>query len=243
MIKGLYTSASGMIPHLRKQEASANNLANVGTAGYKKDGVFTQELSRAEQRHAAKRSDWEQPMVDDVFVDFSQGVFNKTGSSLDMAIDGEGFFQLQFEDGSTVLTRSGSFTVDGDGFLAFPGGALVMGEGGPITVGSGRVDVSADGEIQVDGSVVGRIIPQTVDDLSQLEKVGNAAFAVPDGVTLTPVEDAQIRQGYVEQSNVDIVREMIDMIISYRAYEANAKSVQTQDKSLDALFSRVGGNQ
>jgi len=232
-----------MIPHLRKQEASANNLANVGTVGYKKDGVFTQELSKATRRQAAKITDWEQPMVDEVYVDFTQGTFNKTGASLDMAIDGDGFFTLQFEDGSTVLTRSGSFTVDGDGFLAFPGGALVMGEGGPITVGSGQVDVSADGEIQVNGQAVGRIIPQTVEDLTQLEKVGNGSFVVPDGVTTTPVENAQIRQGYVEESNVDIVREMVDMIISYRSYEANAASVQSQDKSLDDLFNRVGGNQ
>jgi flagellar basal-body rod protein FlgG len=243
MIKGLYTSASGMIPHLKKQEATANNLANVGTAGFKKDAVFTHELSRAERKLAVKKSDWEKPMVNDLFTDYSQGIFSKTGNPLDMGIDGEGFFTLQTADGGTYLTRSGSFTVDADGMLAFPGGAVVLGEGGPIEIGSGQVSVAENGEIEVDGNVVGRIIPQTVADLSSLEKVGDSLFAVPEGTTLIAVPDANIRQGFLEQANVDIVREMIDMIISFRAYEANARSVQTQDKSLDHLFGRVGGKQ
>ncbi|MEA3297794.1 MAG: flagellar hook-basal body protein [candidate division Zixibacteria bacterium] len=241
MIKGLCTSASGMIPHIRKQETAANNLANAGTPGFKKDIVFTRELSRAEKQFVPTKSDWQQPMVDDLYTDYSAGIFNRTGNTLDIAIEGDGFFTLLAPDGSTVLTRSGSFLVDNDGLLAFPGGMLVAGEGGPIEIGDGRVTVSLTGEIEVDGINVARIIPQTVADLNQLEKIGSSMFRVPEGVELITVEKASLRQGYLEASNVDIVSEMIDMIISYRNYEANARAIQSQDESLNHLFNRVVG--
>ena len=241
MIKGLYTSASGMVPHVRKQETTANNMANVGTPGFKKDIVFTRELSRAEKQFIPTKSDWEQPMVDDLYTDFTAGIFNRTGNPLDIAIEGDGFFTLQVSDGSTVLTRSGSFLVDSDGLLAFPGGMLVSGESGPIEIGNGQVMVSLTGEIEVDGITVGRIVPRTATDVSQLEKIGSSMFRVPEGLDLITVEKATLRQGFLEASNVDIVSEMIDMIVSYRSYEANARAIQSQDDSLNHLFSRVAG--
>lgn len=243
MIKGIYTSASGMIPRVRKQEMLANNIANANSPGFKRDGLFTKELSRAKQKLAPTKSDWETPMVDDVYTDFSSGAFDKTGNPLDLAIDGDGFFQLRLDDGSTVLTRAGSFEVDQNGFLSFPGGALVLGEGGPINVGSGKVSISGTGEIESDGVSVGRIVPVTVDDLTQLQKIGSSSFAVPAGTELKEVPHATIQQGFLETSNVDIVQEMIDMIISFREYEADAKALQTQDQSLGQLFGRVGDKQ
>ena len=240
MIKGLYTSASGMLPHIKKQETAANNLANASSPGFKKDEIFTRELSRAEKSLSARKSDWETPLVDQIYTDYTPGIFDHTGNSLDMAIEGDGFFTLDGGDGMTLLTRSGSFTVNADGLLVYPGGVPVMGEGGPIEVGDGQVTVSQTGEIQVDGVVAARIVPRTVANLDQLEKAGSSTFVVPEGVELITVENATIRQGYLETSNVDIVREMIDMIASYRAYEANSKAVQTQDQSLDNLFNRVG---
>lgn len=239
MIKGLYTSASGMLPHIKKQELAANNLANVSTSGYKKDRVFTRELTKAESRLASKPTEWAQPMTDETYTDFESGAFNRTDNPLDFAIEGDGFFALRTPDGQTLLTRSGSFTVSPEGLLTFPGGAQVMGEGGPIEIGNGRVEVSSTGDVQVDGFIVGRLTAVTVPDLTQLEKIGGSMFAVPPGQEITPVEDSTIRQGYIEASNVDIVAEMVDMIASYRAYEANAKAVQSQDSSLEHLFNRV----
>jgi flagellar basal-body rod protein FlgG len=241
MIKGIYTSASGMAPHLKKQELSANNIANAGTPGFKRDMIFTQELSRAERKLQPRRSDWERPMIEDVYTDFTAGFFDKTGNALDMAIEGDGFFTLEAEDGSVLLTRSGSFMVDADGFVTFPGGLRLIGEGGPVEVGSGMVTIGQSGEIQSDGVIVARIVPSTVSDIDQLQKIGNSLYAVPEGTELIAVERFNIRQGYIETSNVDIVREMIDMMISFRAYEANSRAVQAQDQSLDNLFSRVGG--
>ena len=242
MIKGLFTSASGMVPHIKRQEVSANNIANAGTPGFKKDMVFTQEMSRAQQKSAPRRSDWEQPMIDDVYTDYAHGALDRTGNALDMAIEGEGFFALEAPDGTTLLTRSGSFNVDADGFLVFSRGFKVIGEGGPIEVGDGLVSVAQTGEVQVDGATVGRIVPGTVADMDQLQKIGDSMFAVPEGTELIAVERFNIRQGFIETSNVDIVREMIDMMVSFRAYEANSKAVRSQDESLGHLFQRVGGN-
>lgn len=240
MIKGMYTSASGMLPRIKKQELTAHNIANVSTPGYKRDMLFTKELTRAEQRLVRTQSDWQKPMVNEVYTDYTSGIFDKTGNPLDLAIDGDGFFTLELADGTRVLTRAGSFTVNNEGFLAFPGGPLVIGEGGPIEVGNGKVTVSQSGEVDVDGSVVGRLVPMTVDDIDRLTKIGSSLFAVPEGVELIPVTTATIRQGYLEAANVDIVGEMIDMIVSFRTYEANAQALQTQDRSLEHLFNRVG---
>jgi flagellar basal-body rod protein FlgF len=239
MIKGLFTSASAMIPRVRKQEMHANNLANAGTTGFKKERLFTKELSKAVQNQLPKRADWEKPMVEEPFIDFEPGVFDKTGNALDLAIEGDGFFTLQSPEGDIVLSRSGAFQVDADGFLSYPGGYLVTGEGGPIQIGSGEVTVGADGQIQVNGLTVDRIVAQSVADVQRLHRIGGSLFVVPPDEELLPAVDASIRQGYLETSNVDLVREMVDMIISYRMYEANAKAVQSQDQSLDHLFGNV----
>lgn len=240
MIKGLYKSASAMIPRIKKQEASANNIANASTPGYKKERIFTQELSKAELKIAHRRNVWEQPMIDKSYTSFTPGVFDNTGNPLHMAIDGDGFFTLELPDGTRALTRNGAFSVNNQGFLEIPGGAMVMGEGGIIEVGSGVVEVSATGIVSSDGLTVGRIMPVTVNDLQALDKIGNSMFVVPDEVELIPVTKATVQQGYLEASNVDIVREMIEMIISFRNFEADSKSISVQDQSLEHLFSRVG---
>jgi len=242
VIKGLYTSASGMIPGTKKQEITANNIANAGTAGFKRDRLFTKELSRAQMKLAPKRTDWQQPMVDKVYTDYTIGMFDKTDNPLDLAIDGDGFFTLLTENGTQLLTRAGSFQVDQSGYLAFPGGALVVGEGGPIEVGSGKVSVSEDGEVRTNGALVGRIVPSTVPDLMVLEKIGGSSYVLPENTELIPVPRSSIRQGYLETSNVDIVHEMVEMIISFRNFEANSKALQSQDQTLSHLFSKVGGN-
>ena len=241
MIKGMYTSASGMIPRVQKQELIANNLANVNSAGFKKDRMFTKELTAAEKRLMPKKADWEQPMVDQLFVDYQSGIFDKTDNPLDIAIEGDGFFQLQTPDGNTALTRAGAFTVNQDGYIAYPGGYLLKGEGGPIQVGGGKVNIAPTGVIEVDGSQVDRIQTMTVADLDKLQRLGGSLFAAPQGEALIPSVSAQLRQGYLETANVDVVHEMVDMIVSYRTYEANAKALQSQDQTLDHLFGKVAG--
>ena len=242
MIKGMYTSASGMIPRVQQQEAIANNIANASTSGFKKDDIFVRELSKAERKTTKATADWLQPMVTKAFTEHTHGSLERTDNPLDIAIDGDGFFRLQAPDGSVALTRSGTFQVANNGFLTYPGGYQLMGESGPIQVGDGSVTITQSGEVEVDGSVVGRVVPFTVPDLNKLEKVGETLFVAPEGVELTAVPTPSVQQGYLESSNVDVINEMVDMIVSYRIYEANAKSLQTQDASLDNLFNRVAGS-
>lgn len=241
MIKGIYTSASAMLPRIKQQELTANNLSNASTPGFKKDRIFTRELSKAEQKQKIKhnQTDWQQPMIDHVYTSFAPGVFDRTGNPLNMAIEGDGFFKVQLPDGTTALTRNGAFQVNSDGNIEIPGGALLMGEGGPIYVGTGKVEISTTGIVQSNGATVGQITPVTVPDVTQLQKAGGSLFLVEEGTELLPVDKASVQQGYLEASNVDIVREMIEMIISFRNYEADSKSVQSQDQTLEHLFNRV----
>ena len=221
MIKGMYRSASGMLPRIEKQEAIANNIANAGTTGFRKNVVFAKTLAQAETRLAARKVDWQHTVTNYVTVDYSPGVFDKTDNPLNLAIEGDGFFRLQAEDGSTVLTRSGSFVVDAAGYLAYPGGLRLMGDGGPIQVGEGAPAVGQTGEVEVDGIPVGRIALQSPADYESLQRLGGSLFAVPDNVELLPPLSATVRQGYLETSNVDVVNEMVDMISASRSYEAN----------------------
>lgn len=242
MIKGIYTSASAMVPRLKKQELVANNLANASTPGYKKDRLFVQELTKAEKRLRPQKSDWQEPMVDQIYTSFAPGAFDRTGNPLNLAIDGDGFFQVELADGSRALTRNGAFSVSADGLLEIPGGATLIGEGGAIEVGSGKVEISATGIVTSDGQNVGRITPVTVENFDTLHKVGGSLFVVPEGTELIPIETSNIQQGFLEASNVDIVKEMIEMIISFRNYEADSKAIKTQDDSLEQLFNRVGSS-
>jgi flagellar basal-body rod protein FlgG len=242
MIKGLYTSASGMVPRVRKQELIAHNISNAKTTGYKKDTMFTRELNKAERKTAVRKSDWQTPLVNEPYVDFSHGSFDRTGNPLDLAIDGDGFFTLQAEDGRTFLTRAGTFEVDEEGRMVFPGGLRLTSEGGTIEIGNGRVTIAQTGDVEVNGLSAGRVVPVTVANMDDLIKVGGSLFQVPEGVELTPVAQPTIRQGYLEAANIDIVREMVEMIISYRTYEANSRALHSQDESLGHLLNRVGGN-
>ena len=231
-----------MMPQIKKQEAVANNIANAGTAGFKKDVMFSRELSKAERKLEPRTNDWQTTLDSRIHIDHSLGAFDKTNNPLDLAIEGDGFFTLEAADGTQALTRSGAFIVDSDGYLAMSGGYRVTGEGGPIQVGSGKLAVSQAGDVQVDGLSAGRIAVKSVEDVTSLQRLGGSLFGVPPDEELIDPIHASIRQGYRETSNVDVIQEMVDMMVAFRTYESNARALQTQDASLNHLFQRVGGD-
>lgn len=239
MIKGLYRSASAMIPRIKRQETIANNLANATAPGFKRDMMFTKELTRAEKKQAVTKSDWQSPMIDQIYTDQSQGVLDRTDNPLDMALEGNGFFLLEGEDGEQYLSRAGNFLISPDGFLVNASGNRVLSDGGPIALESGDITVAQDGQISANGAEVARIRVVELDDPSTLQKAGDSEFFVPEGIELRAAVDFAIREGYLETSNVDAVREMVDMITSYRSYEADAQALKTQDESLEKLMSNV----
>ncbi len=243
MIKGIYNSASAMIPRIRQQEVIANNIANASTPGFKKDSVFMSELGRAQINNLPRKSDWERPMLDQVYTDYGQGSLDQTGNPMDIAIDGPGFFVTQDAAGENALTRDGVFTRDGLGFLVTTDGEMVQSDSGPIQLPQGEVSISDDGIVSVDGEEISRLSVVIVDDPTTLEKVRPGKYKAPEGVELTAALDFAVRQGYIESSNVDVVMQMVEMISSYRNYEADSKALQTQDESLGRLINDVGRTQ
>ncbi len=241
MIKGIYRAASGMIPRIRQQEVTANNIANASTPGYKKDGIFLKELDAATRELIPRKSDWETPMIDQVYTDFSQGSFEATSSALDVAIEGNGFFVLQNpEGGDQLYTRNGHFSISNEGFLVSDQGYRVLGDGGPIDVGGGTVTISESGETAVDESVVGRLQVVDFPDRAILSKIGDASFAAPAGTEAAPSAGYSLRQGYLERANINVVKEMVGMIMTLRNFETGSRAIQMQDDSLNALFNDVG---
>jgi flagellar basal-body rod protein FlgF len=239
MLKGLYQSASAMLPRLRQQEAIANNLANASSPGFRKDAVFTQELSRAQAKHVPRQTDWEQPMIDQVYTSFEQGSLDKTDNPLDLALEGDGFFVYETEEGDRIYSRAGDLTIDPQGFLVNPEGQKLQGEGGPINVGSGNISIAESGQVEVDNIPQATIQVVDFNDKSVLQKAGTG-FMIPDGIEPAAAVDFAIRQGYLEGANVEIIQEMVNMIISFRNYEADAQAAKAQDDSLEKLMGNVG---
>ncbi|MFQ5607996.1 MAG: flagellar hook-basal body protein [Candidatus Zixiibacteriota bacterium] len=243
MIKGIFNSASAMVPRVKQQEAIANNLANVSTPGFKKDGVFVRELSDAQARRLPGKSDWERPMIDQVYTDSQQGSFDRTGNPLDVAIEGAGFFVARAEDGVETLMRNGSFSADELGFLITANGDMILGSGGAIQIPPGDIAIADDGVISVDGEEVSRLRVVTVEDPRELKKGDAGKYHLPDGVTAQDAVSYVIRQGFLESSNVNAITQMVEMIASYRAYEADSQALKSQDESLERLIGEVGRTQ
>ena len=240
MIKGLYRSASAMVPRIRMQEVTANNLANASAPGYKRDMVFTKELSKAQIKATPRKSDWETPMIDQIYTQYDQGSLEQTENPFDVALEGDGFFVFEGTDGKTILSRAGSLTLDPSGFIVSADGRRLMGEGGAINAAGGKVDISESGQVTVDDNLIDTIRVVDVADKNDLDKIGRTEFTLSDGVDVIKAAKYAIRQGYLESSNVNIVKEMVDMVISYRTYESDAQALKTQDDSLEKLINNVG---
>ena len=241
MISGLYTSASGMLAESTRNDVTSNNLANINTTGYKKDvAVFRSFPDMLIQRINDQKKTDPQPkinigtlgtgaMVDEVITSHEQGTFRQTSNPFDLAIDGEGYFTVQNDNG-TFYTRNGAFTINGEGFLVNSQGDYVLGEEGTINIGSSvdNVIINGAGQVFVEGQQIAalRIVPIT--DKADLTKVGDSLFTGGQvGGTV-----GQVKQKFLEVSNVNAVNEMVNMITISRAYEANQKVITAIDQSL-----------
>lgn len=254
MIRALRTAALGMSAQQMNVDVVANNLANVNTTGFKKSAVEFQDLlydtiksgNDDAAREMKKPGEIQVGMGNRpiaTFRSFTQGNVEETGNSLDLAINGNGFFQIQQTDGTIAYTRDGSFRVNADGELVTGSGLRVYPQL-DIPLGAASVSVSENGVISV-------LFPNQPDpeEVGQLEL---ASFMNPAGLRAEggnlyvetqasgrpnfgiPGEDSygQVVQGYLEKSNVDVVQEMINLIVSQRAYEINSKAVTTADELL-----------
>lgn len=244
MNHGIYVATSGFLSQQKRLEIIANNLANANTPGYKGDQpVFrVSSPARPESLPGETAPLWVPIFVNEptLAVDFSQGPLAKTGNPLDVAIVGKGFFETQTPQGLRY-TRKGDFTLTDDGSLVTQRGDPVMGDGGPIALTEGEITIDEEGTIFVDGNEEGRLRVVTFPDTKNLVKQGEALFAWA-GVTSgpRPIDEVEVRAGYLEESNVNPMREMVQMIETIRAYEAQQKVIHSFDGAQKKAVDEVG---
>ncbi len=252
MLRAMYTAASGMEAQQLNIDTIAHNLANVNTSGFKQRKAQFQDLvyQNLRQAGAASTATTEipvglqvglgtKPVATDII--FTQGDFSQTNNPLDVVIQGQGFFQILQSNGQLAYTRNGSFQLNRDGNIVTSDGNLlspqitIPADQVGITIGSdGTVSVQQQGQTQP--QQVGKLELALFQNPSGLQNIGNSLL-IPsqssgDAVTGTPGENGlgTLLAGYTEQSNVSVVEEMVNMIVSQRAYEANSKVIQTANE-------------
>jgi flagellar basal-body rod protein FlgG len=261
MIRALYTAASGMNAQQANIDTVAHNLANVNTAGFKKSHMEFEDLVYQETRvsGSATSTVGEAPIGLEVGLgtrpvgtarDFSSGNLRSTSAPLDLAIEGDGFFQITTPNGTTAYTRSGSFHRDAQGTLVTADGYTLEPQ---ITIPANAtiVSISKDGVVsaQIAGQSasqqLGTIELATFQNAAGLRPLGGNLFEVTsasgDAQTGAPGQDARgiVQQGFIEDSNVSVVEEMVNMILGQRAYEANSRVVRAADEMLGQINNMV----
>lgn len=265
--KGVYTALSGAIAQSTKLDTIANNIANVNTPGFKKDKQVFEEYLTANQKtpeviqvpkipasiesfYDMQGGDKSYVDAKGTFTDFSQGGLKPTGNALDLAIDGKGFFEIATPQG-VRLTRAGNFTLDGNGQLVTKEGYPVLkaSEGAEdpatrtITVGStGPISISDNGEVLQGTESIAKISVVNVTNPDSLQKIGSSLYGFKQGMNaeITNIKQPSLKQGFLETSNVNIVQEMTDMIMTNRVFESTQKAISTYDSIADKLVNVVG---
>jgi flagellar basal-body rod protein FlgG len=177
----------------------------------------------------------------EVTTDYSQGTRLETKGPLDFSITGKHFFSVLSPDGKTFLTRDGSFNLDSNGRLVTKDGLPVLGHNGEIYIDGSQVAVDSEGNISVDNKATDRLFIVKVDDESRLNKVGHSLFGIAPGAKVdTAPDDVQVQQGFLEQSNVNSMMEMVNMIDTYRSYELNSRIISTYDHVMSEAASEIG---
>lgn len=236
VVEGLYRVEAGMSTKMVRMEILANNLANIDTVGFKRDKAFSEELNEASAKAAADGSG---TLEIRQVIDFSEGSLQQTGNQLDAAIQGSGFFVVNTPAGQRY-TRNGNFQMTLDGTIVTSEGYPVEGENGALRLpdvqklGNASVQISGTGEVTVDKQSVGTLkIVDFADYQALVKDQGSLFMAKSDAL---PVEglgkQSVIRQGYLEESNVEGIEEMVSMIELSRNFEAEQKALQSQDTSL-----------
>lgn len=263
MIRGWYTGASGMNAQQNRLDAISNNLANVDTPGYKRDITVTKSfpellISRTnfdgvvELENGMGSRDYA-PIIgklgmgvetNENFIDFSQGSFKITNTNTDIALNGKGFYAVETPIGERY-TRNGDFLIGKEGLLVTKDGYPVLGENGYIHVKDDKFKVNPEGILLTgeDSEEIDRLKVVRFDNERYLKKMGESLYADNDISGPAHIAEGNERpgflQGYSETSNVNVVNEMVQMIEVNRAYEANQKTISSQDSMMSTLWQKV----
>lgn len=245
-MRGLYTAASALLAGQVILEVISNNLANQNTPGYREDRVACRAFPEVLIRRVEKGSGDSGPIgsldqgvaVEEVFTPQRPGPLESTGRMWDLAVVGEGFFTILTEEGIRY-TRNGHFHVNADGYLVTDRGDLVMGTNGPLQPGGAEARVGPDGMVYVGGDPLDQLqlaffAPQTL-----LRKDGSNLFAL-EGPPLPAEQEGEVRQGFLENSNVDLPRQVVGLMEVRRRYESAQKVVQAYDQLLSHAANELG---
>lgn len=256
MLRGLYTAWTGMVNEQHRMDVMTNNMANVTTVGYKKEGTTSQsfdDILTVKIKDASvglanvQRTGIRNPgvKIGENYVDYSQGSFRETGNTYDLALSGEGFFVVEFTnkagETSSMYTRAGQFTLTKEGYLVTEEGDYLL------DVNNRRIQldtskdtsITQDGRITQEGEEVAHIQVADFEDYDYLERYGETYFRPLEGARQTQGA-ASIYSGYLEMANAQPVSEMVNLISISRQYEANQKLIQTYDDSLEIAVTQLG---
>ena len=250
MIRGMYMAAMGMLNDMYKLDKISNDLANVDTAGYKKDraafrtymeGLMTADVyDPIRGRKLLPIGKLEGAVVlDEVRPVMTEGVLEKTGNPLDLAITGKGFFRVE-KNGETLYTRAGNFKLDNNGYMMTSDGGYLLDENGEKIKIDGDLEIQEDGTIYVNGKKMTKISLYGFDHPEKLEKVGYTYFKETKESGEPKKVRVGLKEGYVERSNVNALREMVGMIKALRHFEISQRVVTTSDELLGKLMNNVG---
>ncbi|MDF2539028.1 MAG: hypothetical protein K0S76_2049 [Herbinix sp.] len=255
MVKGLYTAYTGMANEQKRLDIIANNLANSATVGYKEENATNQSFDHLLTIKIKDESEAfnDRPIgnmslgvkLGEVYTNYGQGSLRQSTGTYHMALDGKGFFNVSAMDKAgnvgTKYTRNGAFTMTKDGQIVDEDGNHLMGEGGDIQIPSNTANIVIDenGAVMADGNYIDTILITDFEDYDYLMKSGDTMYQTLEGAVEIPA-DARVKQGFTEQSNVNVVSEMVEMISVTRAYEANQKVIQSVDKTLELAANSVG---
>jgi len=257
MINSLFISKTGMEAQQTQLDVISHNLANVSTTGFKRATAVFEDLMYQNLRQVGANATEQSQLPTGLQIglgvrtvatsrSFTQGSMQQTNNQLDLAIKGNGFFQVTQPDGTIGYTRDGSFQIDAQGRLVTASG-LAVANGITVPTGATNVTVATDGTVSA--TISGQTAPQTIGTLAianfvnpaGLEPRGEnlyvetAASGQPNGGTAGTNGLGTVMQGFLETSNVNVVQELVSMIQTQRAYEMNSKAIQTSDQMLQKL--------
>jgi flagellar basal-body rod protein FlgG len=235
MLEGLYAAAAGMSAQQEQLDAIGNDLANLNTTGYKSERVaFSDLLYNKVQQAGTSSSAGAGASAQLIGRNGSQGAIEETGNPLDLAIEGEGFFQIKRPDGTLALTRNGTLAVDSSGKITTAEGNLLD---PPITLPAGttlsELRISTDGTVTAAGKTAGKIGLVTVGAPEHLTAEGDSQFSF-NAASGTPhaLNGSTIHQGAREGSNVDVATEMTTMVNTQRNYQLASSAIQTESQMM-----------
>jgi flagellar basal-body rod protein FlgF len=270
MLRGFYTAASGMLAQHRRADVLSNNIANANTPGYKAEQdtlrafpemllsyIEANQHGRVAQKEIGSLNTG--AYVQELIPLYTQGDIRETNLPSDLAlvekevpvfaetnVKGVLFYAVETPEGQIKYTRNGHFTLDPNGRLTLGGNTVLATTGQPIVINSPEYEIKADGQVYVDGEPTGQQIDvRFAEDVRILVREGNDLYRTADDTVLpSAVGNAlinyELKQGYLENANVDIAKSYTDLLTAYRSFEANQKVLQAYDRSMEKAVNEIG---